>query len=346
MTIAFAPCATAELTSEIIFWRSPPPASTICLTFLHFAASERTAANDSCDHALMPNPSRTASVIGFVPQNAISVEIPDLAISWVAVGQVTDVFVVAAVADTAAHASATSASAASRNPRRLRSSERTRTTDLLNVSVLLVITTSSTPRMCGVHVCVFDSTRSDERRSGSRVLGRRGVIGAAEVRQHRREKPPHVSPGHVSDCHPERDDRALDDHLDGRGRSHAEHHRTELREEERSYRGRDDASLPARERRAAEHHRRDRGQEVVVAGADPGSAQKARDENPRAAVRKAREHVGRELDPPDADAGGARRRRAGSSEDEAPPEHGRADDDRHRDDGEHGDEHRGREPER
>src|SRR6266850_1941655 len=98
MTIAFAPCATAELTSEIIFCKSPPPARTICLTFVHFAASERTAAYDCCDHALMPNPSRTASVICLVPQNGMLLEIPDLAISCVAVGQVSNVFVVAAVA--------------------------------------------------------------------------------------------------------------------------------------------------------------------------------------------------------------------------------------------------------
>ena len=43
------------------------------MTFEHFAASERTAAYDSCDHVLIPKPSRTASVIGFVPQKALLV---------------------------------------------------------------------------------------------------------------------------------------------------------------------------------------------------------------------------------------------------------------------------------
>ena len=113
MTIAFAPCATAELTSAIIFCKSPPPARTICLTLLHFAASERTAANDSCDQALMPYPSSTASVICLLPQNGMPLEIPDLAISCAAVGQVVDVFVVAAVAVAAAQTRAASTSAAS-----------------------------------------------------------------------------------------------------------------------------------------------------------------------------------------------------------------------------------------
>src|SRR5581483_168652 len=49
-TMAFAPCATAPLMSEIIFCRSPPPAETICVTFEHFAASER-AAGDAGERA-------------------------------------------------------------------------------------------------------------------------------------------------------------------------------------------------------------------------------------------------------------------------------------------------------
>src|SRR5216684_4062096 len=140
MTIAFAPCATAELTSEIIFCRSPPPAKTICLTFLHFAASDRTAAYDSCDHALMPNPSRTPRVICLLPQNEVSVEIPDLAISCDAVGEV-NVFVAAAVAVTAAKARTTSTSALNGSLRRVFSSDRARSRALLVIVVLLVIST-------------------------------------------------------------------------------------------------------------------------------------------------------------------------------------------------------------
>ena len=66
--------------SEIDFCRSPPPAAVVTFTFLHFAASERTAAYECWDHALTPYPSSTASVIGFVPQN-FTFTLPDLATS-------------------------------------------------------------------------------------------------------------------------------------------------------------------------------------------------------------------------------------------------------------------------
>ena len=89
ITIAFAPWAVSELTSEIMCWRSPPPARTICLTFGHLAASERTAAYDSCDHELMPKPSSIPRVIGFVPQNGMFFWIPVAAMFCASVGQVT-----------------------------------------------------------------------------------------------------------------------------------------------------------------------------------------------------------------------------------------------------------------
>src|SRR3954452_10699054 len=84
-TMAFAPWATMEFTSEIDFWRSPPPTVTICLTFGHFAASERTAAYDSCDQAFTPKPSATPRVSGLVPQNDLSLVTPLFWISCSAV---------------------------------------------------------------------------------------------------------------------------------------------------------------------------------------------------------------------------------------------------------------------
>src|SRR5471030_1047470 len=74
--------------SEIDFCKSPPPAATITFTLEHFAASDRTAAYDSCDHALTPKPSSIARVICFVPQNG-KLNLPDFAISCFWVGQVT-----------------------------------------------------------------------------------------------------------------------------------------------------------------------------------------------------------------------------------------------------------------
>src|ERR1700744_1419272 len=80
-TRALTPWATIELTSEIDFWRSPPPMATTVLTLGHNAASDRTAASDSCDHALTPNPSWTPSVIFLVPQNDVLLETPTSEIS-------------------------------------------------------------------------------------------------------------------------------------------------------------------------------------------------------------------------------------------------------------------------
>ncbi len=74
--------------SEIICLSWPPPASAITFTFEHFAASERTAAYDSCDQVLTPKPSSIPSVIGFVPQNGMFGWIPVEAISCCAVGHV------------------------------------------------------------------------------------------------------------------------------------------------------------------------------------------------------------------------------------------------------------------
>jgi hypothetical protein len=53
-------------------------------TLGHFAASDRTAAIDSCDQALIPNPSSIPSVICFFPQNAVLGVMPALEISWAA----------------------------------------------------------------------------------------------------------------------------------------------------------------------------------------------------------------------------------------------------------------------
>jgi hypothetical protein len=55
------------------------------LTLGHNAASDRTAASDSCDHALTPNPSWMPSRIFFVPQNDVLLETPTSAISCAAV---------------------------------------------------------------------------------------------------------------------------------------------------------------------------------------------------------------------------------------------------------------------
>jgi hypothetical protein len=51
------PWATMSLTSVIDFCRSPCPILTICFTFGHFAASDRTAAIEVFDQPLMPKPS-------------------------------------------------------------------------------------------------------------------------------------------------------------------------------------------------------------------------------------------------------------------------------------------------
>src|SRR3954468_3319592 len=127
-TIALAPCATIELTSEMDFSREPPPTTTICVTFEHFAASERAAAYDSCDHALIPKPSRIASLIGFDPQNG-RLKTPDFAISFEAFGHVTLAWPGAAPAETAPIETAVS-NAASTIPRQ---------------TVLLLMCPSSTP---------------------------------------------------------------------------------------------------------------------------------------------------------------------------------------------------------
>src|SRR5688500_3641757 len=76
ITRASTPWVTSALTSEIDFWRSPPPISTICSTLAHFAASERTAAIDACDHGLTPKPSWMPSRIGSVPQKDVSSVLP------------------------------------------------------------------------------------------------------------------------------------------------------------------------------------------------------------------------------------------------------------------------------
>src|SRR6188472_2974637 len=121
ITIALAPCATIELTSEMDFSSEPPPTTTICLTFEHFAASERTAAYDSCDHALMPKPSCTPSVICFVPQNGRFEKTPDVAVSWASVGHVTAPARANAVVAATATTSNASTGRASKRLRRVRS---------------------------------------------------------------------------------------------------------------------------------------------------------------------------------------------------------------------------------
>src|SRR5882724_12616721 len=153
--------------SEIIFCRSPPAAETSTLTFLHFAASDRTAAYDSCDQALIPKPSSTDSVIGLVPQNAILLKLPAFAISCAAVGHAAAFRAGEAVADTAAQATTTSMSAASVSPRGLRSAPSAPLTNLLVIVDLL------DPGDCrnGARLAVLSE-------SSSAFLGRRGVIDA------------------------------------------------------------------------------------------------------------------------------------------------------------------------
>src|SRR4051812_22708313 len=311
-TSALAPCATIELIWEMDFCRSPSPIWTIVLTFGHFAASERTAAIEACDQALMPKPSWMPRVTCLVPQNAVLSVTPTLLSSW------------SIVIDTAAGFPAAELFSFPAGEAELSLADG----ELLHAARARAVAAAAMAPALRRQDVVLRIVRASSRGDG---------WGPA------RAKP--LPPGHGPDRHTDPDRRGLDDQLDRLRRAGTEDDLLQLGQEQRAAQGADDGAGPAGRRGAAEHDGRDGRQEVRVAGGESRGADVAGEQDRPDPVEEPGEAVGDEAVAQHRVTGRVGRHRARPDHREPAADHGHPTDDAHdRDKGE-GDPDDRREPE-